>query len=274
MPWRITWIYKKYRTIVASLDIVYSKGNRILCSRIPNASDIALQAELGHIKKYGSPIVILIIKHNVLGFRKKAIVKKHYALESLHLKYRLFKFIRNEYANGDVLVTKLNKVFKERNKEERIRKYEVPLKVETMPEVFSEIKNNVLHKPVLILFNSNESLIWKEQRSLYGRALVENEESVSVVEVRFNKQSPQAAEAKKVFFKFNIGRVPSWIMVTPVRKAGVLKPHFSRFDAYCDKYFLGMVSEGRKKSKETKADELEEAFGAFVSWGMTHYDKL
>ncbi len=259
---------------MASLEILYSQGNRILCSRIPNASDIALQAELEHIKRFGSPIVVLLIKHNVFGFRKKATVKKHFALDSLHLKYRLFKFMRREYANGDSLVTKLNKVFTERNKEERIRKYEVPLKVETMPEVLSEIKNNVLHKPVLILFNSNESLIWKEQRSLYGRALVENEEVLSVVEVHFNKQSPQAAETKKVFFKFNIGRVPSWIMVTPVRKGGILKPHFSRFDAYCDKYFLGMVSEGRKKSKETKANELEEAFGAFVSWGMTHYDDL
>lgn len=259
---------------MASLEILYSKGSRIHSSRIPTSSDMALKAELGHIRKIGSPIVVLSIKPNIFGFRKKAAVKKHFALDSLHLKYRLFKFIRREYANGEALVKRLNRVFTEKNKEERIRKYDVPLKVETMPEVFSEIKNNVLHKPVLILFNSNESLVWKEQRSLYGRALVENEEVLSVVEVHFNKQSPQAAETKKVFIKFSIGRVPAWILVTPTRKGGVLKPQFSRFDSYCDNYFLGMVSEGRKSSKQTKANELEEAFGAFVSWGMTQYDEL
>ncbi len=172
------------------------------------------------------------------------------------------------------LVTRLNKVFKERNKEERIRKYEVPLKVESMPEVFTEIKSNVLLKPVLILFNSNDCLIWKEQRGYYGRTLVENEEILSIVEVLFNKQSPQVAETKKVFMRFNISKVPSWIMVTPARKNGEMKPQFSRFDAYCDNYFMGMVSEGRKRNKQTTSTELEEAFGAFVAWGMTHYDKL
>lgn len=252
----------------ARWDVIYLEKGKILSRHIDSDDDTALAGKLAAFFKEGRHL-LLVLRLRKGFFRSKytATMEKVGNIKNLSWRHNLHVLLRNTYANGEEICTIFDKTLRDTDREERIRTYRIAMQLDDAWFLLKEIRDNVPLKPVLILFTS-AGITWERIRDAYVTPLVDHEELIKALEVHYDPDNPNKVAVQDILLRFNVRRVPTWLMATPSRmkvKGGV---QVTRFENFRDAYFAKQVDKGRKDMNASNTDHVEEAFSAFLRWGI------
>lgn len=252
----------------ARWDVIYLEKGKILSRHIDSDDDTALAGKLAAFFKEGRHL-LLVLRLRKGFFRSKytATMEKVGNIKNLSWRHNLHVLLRNTYANGEEICTIFDKTLRDTDREERIRTYRIAMQLDDAWFLLKEIRDNVPLKPVLILFTS-AGITWERIRDAYVTPLVDHEELIKALEVHYDPDNPNKVAVQDILLRFNVRRVPTWLMATPSRmkvKGGV---QVTRFENFRDAYFAKQADKGRKDMNASNTDHVEEAFSAFLRWGI------
>ncbi len=249
-------------------DVIYQEKGRIHSAFIRGNEASVLQQRLdAFITAERQLLVVLALSKGFLKRKYAGSIVEHRPIRSLSWRHNLNVFLRNSYNNGEELCKELERLLQEGDREERLRTFSIKERPEELWFVLKAIKEAVTTTPVLLTFSSAERS-WEEQREFYVEPLVEYEQQLHCLEIVYHPDSPSKTALQDIFIRFNVRRVPTWIMATPVKRGGKSSVQITRFDRFRDAYFARQESEGRPPMRADKQEDVAEAFTGFILWGL------
>jgi len=249
-------------------DLVYSEKGKIKSVHVKGADSGVLASSTQGFNRPDRQL-LLVVRLNKGFFKSKftAEVEELYPMKSLASRHNLHVFLRNSYANGEELSKEVEGLQHAEDRAERMRSYRIEERPHDLWFLLKEIKNSVASKPVLLAFSS-VNRTWEQQRDFYVSALVDYDQQIMAMEVEYDNQSPDKLAMQDIFVRFNVRRVPAWIMATPVSRGGKLGIQITRFENYRDAYFSRQQDQGRAAMDPQRKEDVEEAFHSFLLWGV------
>lgn len=253
-------------------DIFYSVGHALYLKKLPAMENAALKKQLQKIKQEGALALLIQSKRSIFSRKSKGMIFKHFPVHNLALKHKLYVKIDKEYSNAKELKDTLYAFYTVQDREEKIKNFSIHDKVNNIVEMKKELKTSLTQQPMIALFNHSESKLWQAQKTFFAPPLVDHSSDLRLVEVSFTNDTSAMNEVKQVFSAYEVTRVPSWVMFTLKSGRKRPSPALSRFEVFRDKYFLKQMSEGRGEMHASEKDHVQEAFEAFILWGLDRYN--
>jgi hypothetical protein len=252
----------------AKWDVIYLEKGKILSKHIDSDDENVLAGKLAAFFKEGRHLLLVLrLRKGFLRSKYTATIEKIGHIKNLSWRHNLHVLLRNTYANGEDICEKFDKTLHDTDREERIRTYRIATQFDDAWFLLKEIRENVQLKPVLILFTS-AGMTWDHIRDAYVTPLVDHEEQIKALEVHYDPKKPNKVSVQDILLRFNVRRVPTWLLATPSRgrtKGGV---RVTRFENFRDAYFARQVDKGRKDMGASNPEHMEEAFSSFLLWGI------
>lgn len=251
-----------------SWEIVYTQKGQVKNIPVAEAGAGVVDHELAKLPDSAKLLLVLELKYSLLRRKRKGRIHKYTPEHSLSEKHNLFVYLRTNYANGEQIVGEIEQLHSDAVRSEKIRRYGFDQSVDCRWALAKEIKSHLAARPILFAFTAYGSTLWKAQRHFYIPVLVDYENSIQAYELCYDKGHEGHEEIKGLFYRFQVKRVPTWLMLTPERKGGKLHVKISRFEQFRDRYFLAQQSRQQREMKKADEMDVREAFERFVLWGV------
>ncbi len=252
----------------ARWDVIYLEKGKILSRHIDTDDENVLAGKLAAFFKEGRHLLLVLrLRKGFLRSKYTATMEKVGNIKNLSWRHNLHVLLRNTYANGEEICAIFDKTLHDTDREERIRTYRIATQLDDAWFLLKEIRDNVQLKPVFILFTS-AGITWERIRDAYVTPLVDHEEQIKALEVHYDPEKPNKITVQDILLRFNVRRVPTWLLTTPNLgkvKGGV---QVTRFENFRDAYFAKQADKGRKDMNACNTEHVEEAFSAFLRWGL------
>ncbi len=247
-------------------SIIYVRENVLKRRDIGKAPAEVLDDWLAPLRSKSRILGILEIRRSRFSRKIQASIYSLNPPKTLSERYNLLATLRTEYDNGEALVRQAERLLADADRLDRIASYRIERSLDDLLAVKMEVKNNMLAKPVLLLFSVPYSKAWQVQKPCYAPSLVDHEEELAVCEVLYDADADNAANVKEIFLKFEITRIPAWVLVLPLPKtAGGTR--MIRFGDHIERFFMNQKSQGREMSVK-RVDDVSEAFEDMISIGL------
>ncbi len=249
-------------------DVIYLEKGKILSRHVDSDNEDVLEGKLESFFKEGRHLLLVLrLRKGFFKSKYTATIVKMGHIKNLSWRHNLHVLLRNTYANGEEICAAFDKNLRDTDREERIRTYRITSQLDDAWFVLKEIKNNIQLKPVLLLFSS-AGITWDHIRHMYVTPLVDFDEQFKVIEIHYDQENPNKVSVQDIFLRFNVRRVPTWLLATPSRtklKGGV---QITRFENFRDVFFSKQLEKGRKDMSVENPQHVEEAFTNFLRWGV------